>query len=70
MSEDLEEIVIRGYSGGSSELYISIRGHPEIYDVVLIETKMLLLPASPVVVHVGGHVEFRSLGGLDGEWRC
>lgn len=69
LSADKEEIILRGSRSGQSQLYISVVGQPDIYDVVSIHTMILLEPLSPVEVHVGGNIQFRSLQGVVGEWR-
>lgn len=49
-----------------TELYLSIAGQPDIYDVVPVETLVLITPVSPVAVHVGGTIEFKALKGSFG----
>ena len=52
-------MAVQSIGSGDCNIFIFLRDHPHIYDVVRVRVSGIVQPVSPVYLHLGGEINFR-----------
>lgn len=54
-----ETITVQSLGSGDCNIFLFLKDHPHIYDVIRVRVSGIVQPASPVYIHLGGEINFR-----------
>lgn len=54
-----QTLVLTSLGSGDCNIKVYLEDYPSIFDVIRVRVSSMVMPLSPVYLHVGGHVKFR-----------
>jgi len=54
-----QTLTLTSQGSGDCNIMIYLEDHPHIFDIIRVRVSSIVKPLSPVLLHVGGEVDFR-----------
>ena len=54
-----QTLTIQSLGSGDCNIFIFLEEHPHVFDVIRVRVSGVVLPGSPVYMHVGGEINFK-----------